>query len=278
MNFTSKTEIKINFLKSLFILFLALFNFSFSENDWSKTGLTFINSTSEDNAIVNFLKDKTGLPVEIRSRFETIDPSELTRVKTLCEKVFDIPGIKPKKLLIQVGGDQLEGLLIPESVVIDNKNITDSVQNGLLFIYGGTFVHDFRIKSKNILVRIRGRFETPQILTKKILEAWENPELYARKNDPDYFSDRLSNHDEQLLKLTDEVEFLKRNLLYFQNVGFLSPPKNVDEKALQKVLALKRAETKLTLKEISEKCKAESLKISEQEIKLIFTIYFNESK
>jgi hypothetical protein len=269
---------KKSFLLSLSLLSVLFLQTLTAANDWGKAGLTLVDSNMDNNLFVTFLKDKSDRPIEVRSKQETIDSSEVSRIKTLCEKVFNIPGIKPKKLLIQAGGEVLEGLLMTESVVIDGKDISQSVNNGILFIYGGTFVHDFRINVKNILVRIRGRFDSGEILTKKMLEAWENPELYAKKNDPDYFSDRLGNHDEQLIALNNETEALRKNLLYFQNVGFLSPPKPVDEKALQRVLGLKRADTKLTLKEVAEKCKTEGLKINDQEIKLIFSIYFNELK
>ncbi len=78
--------------------------------------------------------------------------------------------------------------------------------------------------------------------------------------------------------LDKAFQILRYAVMTLENTGFFRGPTTIPPEYVERVVKLKRENPSLTIKHSFQQVKAECLKMSDQDVMLIFSVYFNEFK
>lgn len=258
-----------------------------AQTPWAAADFSPLATRTEGGMILDRVRDGKGVEIEIAHR-APLEGGDLTRIKQMQEIFAGFKIIKPRVVSYVVDGQKVEASYLPETLPWQGLDMRDNLPAGLAFQFTGNVQYDFRLVQTNVFVRIQGLFEGEESLLKKIREAVDNPILYIKRNDPNYFSTRLgqiedalkagSLSNETLLKRNEglalEVDLARRAALAYI-AGGLFGPKVVDGKVIDAVVAARKADPTLTAKAITEKITKEGLKATDREVAAIIQLWWN---
>lgn len=91
-------------------------------------------------------------------------------------------------------------------------------------------------------------------------------------------SDQLDAIRNQASVLLGQFEHVRYSLLALNNRGFFGRIYPINQDNINRVVAMKKANPSLTVKQVVAKLKADGVKMSKKEVSLVFYVYFNEFK
>jgi hypothetical protein len=170
----------------------------------------------------------------------------------------------------------VEAVVQPLELAIDGTNVAAYIPSGLYFVIDTSFRYDFRMVKNRVFMKIKGLFIDKDELLLKMKRALENPANYVQLTDPEYIFNKMNELEDNVSQLRSENSKLRLSLVSLQNRGFFGNVMPVSEEKVQKVLALRKANDKLTRKDLMLKLKDEKPAFSEWEVALILGLYFNQ--
>ncbi len=253
--------------------------------DWSTKGVKELKKSQSENEIVSEFADSSGRKFTVKY-YDEVSAADADIILELNTKFYSWKNMKPARINFLISNRVIEIAVIPDKFSFKEENIMKYLPAGMLFMYTDSLSYNFRITKNNIFVRIKGKFKDEEELCEKTLEAIKDPLAYLKKRDPEFFLTKLTALEESYRKLQRDHEQLAEKhakLLYavmtLHNTGFLGFGVNpIDKKAVSRIIAIKRENPSIKPEEIEEKMKKEGFKISDDEIILVLSVYYNEFK
>lgn len=272
------------FIICFFISFVFISEFLYAY-DWSAKDVKELNKSLSDNEIIVNLTDSSGRRFTVKY-YEQISERDVGIILELNSKFYSWKNMTPAKINYFISNKTIEIVVVPARFKYKEENILKYLPAGMLFVYTDSLSYNYRITRDNIFVRVKGRFKDESELCDKTLEAINDPLAYLKKRDPEFFLTKLTALEDSYLKLQKEHKKLvikHEKLLYavmtLHNTGFLGFGVNpIDKKAVKRILELKKENPSFGSEDIEKKMEKEGFKISDDEIILVLSVYYNEFK
>lgn len=258
-----------------------------ADTPWSNWGFTVNATRNEGDLVIDRVVSPGGSEFEVTHRVD-LQSGDIDRINQMQGIFAQWKNIKVRGVAYMVDGVKVDASLTPESITYGNLDLKDNLPAGIAFSYIGALAFDFRLLQSNMFVRIQGVYNGEEALLKKLSEAAANPLLYVRKNDPNYFGDRLTRIETELLDAV--LEMRSNNAIAHSTMAkdldatrrgafayaMAASPKPVDAKLIDGVLSARKANPKAAVKDILEILKKDAVKATEKEIALVLALWFNE--
>jgi len=148
----------------------------------------------------------------------------------------------------------------------------------------------------SLFLRINGPYTNEGEIVKKVSEAVSDPRKFLVRSDPEYVLSRFDQYDKSLQdlraandalgaanaalrtenqELKDELDKVRIASMNNQNVDWFSK-KPVPPAGIARVTELKKNDPAMTIAQVSKELQTEGIKMTDQEIRLVFQYYFNE--
>ena len=245
--------------------------------NWAPLGVRVISTSEEEGRTRLLLADEKGAQFSVSHSGDLTD-AEAVRVVKLRTRFLTWSLGSLKTINFLLSGPVLEALVVPEKLSCGEKNLTESLPAGLLFRESDTLEYNFRLTAQNLFVRIKGVYTGEAELCSKLTAAAANPRDYIRRRDPEYILRTVDRLKSRLDEVSARQERTRRAVVALHNKGFFGGPRPVLEKAIARVISLKKEAPTLTAGQLSEKLKSESMEISTDEVELILNVYYGEFK
>ncbi|MBL8992113.1 MAG: hypothetical protein JNM63_02150 [Spirochaetia bacterium] len=243
--------------------------------EWASAGFTAGDSRQEGERTVDVLKDANGFSFEAGHKGD-LSSAELDKLRELHKIFFNFPGLKVKRLVMNVDAGKVEALVQPELIEYKGKDLKGNVPSGMAFAHAGTISYDFRMTQSNIFMKVRGPFDTAEALLKKMNEAVESPLQFIRRNDPEYFIDRLNSIDDSFLSAKREIDILRLGSLAYLNAGIFGIPQPIAAKSVSRCVEIRNQNPTWSKKQIADQLQKDNVKLNDREISIILSVFFNQ--
>lgn len=116
-----------------------------------------------------------------------LSDESLSKVSALYKEFTDWRQIEVRRILISARTSDIDATVVPLSIESKGKEIRSSLPAGIALRYDDKIHYNFRVVSGEYFVRLANDYQSERNLMFQIREAFEDPVLYIRKNDPEYF-------------------------------------------------------------------------------------------
>jgi hypothetical protein len=284
----------------LIILMVILPSASLFAVDISEYGFTVVSSFKEQGKTVHVVRDMSG------NTFEFIGESVSNRQAQIILRVMkdfsELRYLSFKSIRIVPAENKIEALLVPSAFSYKGVDFTRYLPSGLQFYYKDYLEYDFRMFISKLFVRVREQYLDETSLAENMLEAVNDPIAYIRTHDPDYIIKKFISVDEKIGLLEEEnqqakkeierlekqlaeaaaeseenIRQLKMSTVQVASQRAFSKLKEMDPSAVERVIALKSADSSLTVDDAVAKLKEEEIKLTSNQVLIIFTVFFPSS-
>ena len=281
----SKTLFVIILLSSIFLLPSLAFSY-----DWQAKGITAVNEvaveTGEEGTAeivkpdlsenVVRLTDSEGHIFTLIYKKEITD-AEADKIIELKTMLYGLRDITVRNLTFRAPGNGIiDIILIPQRFSFINANPQEFLPAGMLLQNTDVLEYKFHLVKDGIVVRIAGVLSDEERFKTLLTEAYNNPKDYMRKREPEYILKQLDEHEANIKKMQKEYDDQTYGLLILQNKGFFGGINVISRETVDRIVAMKKTTPLLTKDQIKTNLENNGIKISDKELKLIFSVYFNE--
>jgi hypothetical protein len=254
-------------------------------------GASVVSSVSEGDRTAFVLKDATGRTYTVSVK-EDPTPETAAQITKLKDLFFSWQNITIGSLRFTITGTLIEALIFPERLVVGGNDLRPFAPAGLFFSYTSALdlQYDFRVTKDNLFMRVSGRYSGEEEVEQKIADAIANPTAYLQRSDAEYLLSRIDQSQtdiagmqaaldalsKSLQSLSAQMEALRYNAMTRENVEWLFFPTPIPRAGIARILALKRDSPALTPAEAASRLKTEGIKMTDQEVRIVFKYYFEE--
>ncbi|MGL4370811.1 MAG: hypothetical protein ACRCUT_14230 [Spirochaetota bacterium] len=236
--------------------------------DWQAQQISPEPSLDKEDKTPAF-KDAAGNIFYIENGADITD-AEAADILKMKEVFSSWQSIKFKELRFVSENGVINAFIIPEKIEWNSLDIAPNLTAGMVFMYENqSLSYNFRIKKENYFLRINGAYISEKVLCDKMSEAIRTPQTFVQRRDPDYL---LSHID----RMDAEMELFRKTVIAVNNRGLFSHDGPVDDKVIERVVSLKKENSKMTKKEVLAVLEKENIKISDRALELVFNVYFYE--
>lgn len=288
-------------MRFIFLL-LAISTLAHSQ-DFSDIGLKEVGESEAGRNRVLSLEDANNKTIEIVYSNE-LTPKDVNLIKRIYTTLISWEELTLKKAEIIFDSDSVDIIILPESLIYNEVEISQYMPSGMQFYYTKFFEYDFRMFKDTLFMRLKGQYYSKDEFFQEVYNAVEDPILYIQIHDPSYLIRQIDalrsvNNDQskEIFELKEELSSLlaKHESLYSANEMLLDEFKRLrsgtiainnknffgslgayNQADVEKVIEIKEGNLKLTVKEVSTKLKDKGLKVSNKTIEAVFMIYFGE--
>lgn len=290
---------KINNIFLILIILSILF--IFLSLDWNDLGLKVIEKTSLENGIQKYsVEDENKHNFEI-ILFKNVEMDRLKEINSLNKILFNLKFIDIKNLKYYVTNEDIEISIIPENIVINEKNYNGYFPAGIKFYFVDSLYYKIKIFTGENFIQIENKFIDEKSLTDLISDVIKNPKKYLAENNLQYLSSKIDeqektinnlkeqldelkilvkqnkeNIDKQIDLINQYIDYLQDTALTLGNQGLFKGPTKISKEVVNAVLKLKNENSNITTKEILDNLKNQNLDASEWEVKLILLVFYDE--
>jgi hypothetical protein len=247
-------------------------------------GADTVSSSPEGERTIAVLRDSAGRTFTV-SLIEDPSPAIAAQVIALKDTFYAWRAVKIGSLRFTVTGSLIEAVLFPESLVVGGSDLRQFLPAGLFFSRSSALdlEYDFRVTKDNLFLRVSGVFKTEEEMENRIADAIANPNEYLQRGDTEYLLSRLDESQKGIAALREAQEALQKSLdtaryaaMTRANVEWLFFPTPIPRDGMARIIALKKESPALTRAEAAVKLKAEGIKMTDQEVRIVFAFYFGE--
>jgi hypothetical protein len=235
--------------------------------DWQKHGFTVESEETEGEIPVTKLKTDDGVSVILRHS-EKMTSLENSLVLKTVKDFNSWNSMKPGKLIFTFVSGKVTVVVIPASFTSGERDLLSIMPAGMLFEVADIMKYNFRIKVQDYFIRINGNFLSEEILVKKLDAAATDPVAYLQRYDPQYI----------VKKQDQEIKNLRYALIALSNNGMCSGFRPIDRKIIDKVVETSKANPQWSVKKVYKYLDKRKVKVSEKEVMIIMSVYFNKFK
>lgn len=167
-------------------------------------------------------------------------------------------------------------IVLVNKVIFKDKDYSANLPSGIRLRFDGVLSYDFRLKTGEYFVRLRGILIDDKSLVGEIAKAVTDPLGYITERDPAWAAGRISVLEQTIEASSASIEILRRQMAANLNKTFFGGPKPVTEVIISLVLKLKAGNMATTREDAINAAKAEGLITNKKEIDAIFKVWFNE--
>ncbi len=271
------TKINKRYITVLFLfIFLPvsyLSAFSWSAEDIEKIDenekISVVKKTNIDAETIIILTDKSGKEFEVASTID-YDSMAVRNILKLKNDFFSWPELEISKIKFIVSDNAIDISVIPIKLLCKGTNVISYLPAGMFFTYTDSLQYNFRMTKNNLFVRIKGFFINKDHLFNRIKEALDNPSAYIKKRDPEFFLAKLEQLQNDLDRFRYENSTLRLAVIA------LIIDENITQAIVDKVVKMKKDNSRLTSRQISDKLDQQKIDISKGDVEVIIAVYFNE--
>lgn len=245
-------------------------------------GITLVSATNEGTNLLQFYQNAAGKSFSLVIAADP-DNGVQEKVANLFNELQRWKDLSVQDIRFSANNGTVEAIIQPADLLIDGTNIAPFIPSGLYFIIDTSFRYDFRMVKNRVFMKIKGLFIDRGELYLKMKRALENPANYVQLTDPEYIFNKMNELEDNVALLRSETKQareennqLRAALVSLQNRGFFGNVMPVSSEKIQKIIALRKAETNLTRKDLMLKLKDEKPAISDWEAALVLGLYFNQ--
>jgi hypothetical protein len=298
-------------MKKISLLLIILFSLSLYGFDWQTKGGTV--QSDEELGLANTVELTTPNGYEITVKNEELVTSETADVIfSLTNRFNELEYIKVGTMTFHVLDNLIRVVIIPSSFTYNDRNYMENVEAGIQFTYQNeVLTYNFRIRIRNMFLKLQGAYINEETLCTKIEEALQNPQQFIVRRDPDYLLSKVEELEEKIVQLeaqdrqltqrlvsTDQrltrndqilVNNIKKVLnesraeddkirfaqIAYHNNELLAGEKPVSKEIIKQVLEMYQNDTSLDVDTIFERMKEKEIEISKKEIHIILVTYEN---
>jgi len=231
--------------------------------DFSAAGFSLSGSRDVEGRSFTVLTDATGGEILFAADAEP-DDSRIAALRTIAASVRGWKSLQVAQIRALNLPDRLQVIVIPAQFRRDGVDLLPALPAGLQFIYDGGTYYDFKVKSGQFVVRVRGLYIGEDGLAAAALSAFENPAAYGDSTDPAALLRRIS--DLEARPARDETALM----------AALNGGRPIDPAAIAKIQELKRANPSLDKASAAAQLKAQGLRFSSKELDTVFMVLFGE--
>ena len=214
------------------------------------------------------------------------DPARMKALEALYESARSWPGFAAASVRAVNYPDRLQIVLIPERFEVEGTDLVQAVPSGIQLFRGAATEYDFKVKSGQSVLRVRGAYTGWDELSAAALAAYRDPAAFIQARDPLYVLKRFAELEAKVAALEgillgpagaegapagDGASRIERSLLAALNGGV-----PIAEASVAKLVELKRSEPSLSQKSAALALKAAGVKMSAKEISAVYLVKFGE--
>ncbi len=245
--------------------------------NWAEYDLKVVSQTNNEIVLQDMAKNQ--LTVVLQSGF--ITDKLVRKILKVKDEVFNWELMKIKRFKAIINTKKMMYIAIPSKLQYNGQNLLEFLPGGIVFYDEQYLYYDFRMKKSSYSMRIKGAFVSRIDLLMKMKAAVDDPRSFARKTD---YLARLERVDKIIEKLVIQNSELRRRLdntsyavIYLHNKGFLRGPRKVKVSVIDRIIEMKRKNSKLKYKDIYKILDKKGIDISKKVVKLILILFFNDS-
>jgi hypothetical protein len=277
-------------------------------------GFQVRNQRTDDGIVLYDVVSPNGIELTLGGA-EEFTNEQINIVNIVLDTVGGLDRVEIEDLTIVFRGGVAEIVLVPSSFVYDGIELADYMPSGMQFFYTSFLEYDFRMLVDELFVRVSGQYFSEQQFAERLVRVVRNPEAFIRSQDPEFLRQRIDElenrlgqlennlrraleeaqgriseletasetlEDEQgslsanLVDVAENFALLRYAVLILNNRGLFGGIRMPPDEAIERAVALKRSNPELTADEAQAALAEEGLDVSNNEISLIFAIYFND--
>ena len=171
-------------------------------------------------------------------------------------------------------------------MVVGGDDLRPFAPAGLFFSYTSALdlQYDFRVTKDNLFMRVNGHYQGEEEMEQKIADALSNPTAYLQRSDTEYLLSRIDQSQTDIAGLRGDVDTLSAQLdvlrydaMTRENIEWLFFPTPIPRIGIARILVLKRDAPSLSQSEVAARLKADGVKMTDQEVRIVFKYYFEKS-
>jgi hypothetical protein len=277
-------------------------------------GFQVRNQRTDDGIALYDVVSPNGIELTLGGA-EEFTNEQINIVNIVLDTVGGLDRVEIEDLTIVFRGGVAEIVLVPSSFVYDGIELADYMPSGMQFFYTSFLEYDFRMLVDELFVRVSGQYFSEQQFAERLVRVVRNPEAFIRSQDPEFLRQRIDElenrlgqlennlrraleeaqgriseletasetlEDEQgslsanLVDVAENFALLRYAVLILNNRGLFGGIRMPPDEAIERAVALKRSNPELTADEAQAALAEEGVDVSNNEIFLIFAIYFND--
>jgi hypothetical protein len=270
------------------VLFLAAASLAATAFDFTGSGFSPTGEKVEDGRTFTVLDDGSGGTLLFFAEAEP-SPDRIEGLKALYSAVRSWPGFEASAVRAVNSTERLQVVALPKHFVVEGVDLVPAVPSGVQLYRSVATEYDFKVKSGQYAVNVRGIYASWGELSAAILEAFRDPVAFATARDPLYALKRLAELEGRIAKLETRIAELETRMQalvsadgssagHFETalLAALNGDKPISDEAVAKLTALKKADPSLDKVRAAAELKAAGLTLSAKEIAAVFLVKFGE--
>ena len=181
-------------MKKWNILLLALIASSASGVDLDTLGYTVVSTEIEGSRTVYEAEDSAGNSFTLSAAGD-ISSAQGAMIETILEEFTNWESLDVSYLRITLDSAGATVVVIPALLEHAEQDLTRFLPSGMQFYVTRAIEYDFRIRSQNIFVRLRGQLNEEARFIDRLAEAIADPAGFIERNDPEYVLRELRDID-----------------------------------------------------------------------------------
>ncbi|MDA8427398.1 MAG: hypothetical protein M0Z80_14825 [Treponema sp.] len=258
---------------------------------FSAAGLSPAGTSVIDGRSYTKLTDPSGGAFFFSAEAEPSD-ARVTALKAIVASIRSWTTVQPSQIRAINFADSLEVLVMPSSFKSGDLDLTQALPSGIHLFYDGGTTYDFKVKSGQYIVRIRGLYTGESDLVAHAVDAYKNPQTYAAAYDPvailrrllalesrtagdaaklQSLEARLSGDDAAIAALQKRAQRDETALMAALNGG-----KPINPASVARLSELKRGDPSLSKARAATQLEAGKLGLKPAELDIAFFVLFGE--
>jgi hypothetical protein len=256
----------------LILLAASLFAYDFPSAGFAPSG-----TQSIDGRTYTKLTDPSGGVLLFASEAEP-DDARMAALKSVAASLRSWKSMQPAQIRAINFANTLQVIVLPASFQSDGVDLAPAVPTGIQFFYNGTTTYDFKVKSGQYIVRVRGLYTGEDDLLAQTLAAFKNPAAFAEAADPVALLKRIAAlearaaGDEARIKTLEKRSEREETAL----MAALNGGTPVNPAAIARLSELRRNDPTLSKEKAAAQLGAENLVIKPSELDIAFFVLFGQ--
>jgi chromosome segregation ATPase len=179
--------------------------------DLRNFGIEVVEKKTEGGLNLYEARDREGRRFSFSVKDE-ITEAQARSLQVIKDTIFSWKNLRLASLKVAFSENRAEVAVVPTSYACAGSSLTQFMPSGMQFYYTTFLEYDFRLRVKNLFVRIQGQFFTEDQFCEKLLSAVKDPSLYIQTHDPEYVINKISEAERQMERMSFELSDDVKNL------------------------------------------------------------------
>ncbi len=205
------------------------------------------------------------------------DEATLPRLERVAEAVASWRALRATELRAETSGEEGDAYVaLVTKALSGDKDYAPNLPAGIRLRFAGALLYDFRVKSGDYFVRVRGVLVDEASLASEIAKAADDPAAFIAERDPAWAAGRIVELESTIESSAQAIEAIRAQLAAEMNRGFFGNPRHIPPATVEALRALKRDSPAASRAEAAAVLKELGIKASAREIDAVYRAWFGE--